>query len=233
MFSWGFHTYMLTINKAGSVLKTSDTWLKYRYLPPTRKYRQYRYLVSVSCPSLLAGRPFKTILWSRYVGINNLLIKACIDCLEGKCWIMSPSLLKILKPYSRIWGLYREGLYHGSQAEKLTNYGYLNFTSKLFTCVTRNMCVTDHEEYFFKITFLKWNDFIIERKWNDFIMHPRISLLLLVRKISLLIHLIGCSFTSPVKCQKLKIFNEYKGWTNFFSSNNGMENGLGIMGAWH
>ena len=28
-FSWGFHTYMLTINRAGSVSKTSDTWQKY------------------------------------------------------------------------------------------------------------------------------------------------------------------------------------------------------------
>ena len=54
-FSWGFHTYMLTINRAGSVSKTSDTWRKYRYLLPTLKYRQYRYLVSVSCTSL--GRP--------------------------------------------------------------------------------------------------------------------------------------------------------------------------------
>ena len=32
-----------------------DTWWKYRYLTPTRKYRQYRYLVSVSCPSQMAS----------------------------------------------------------------------------------------------------------------------------------------------------------------------------------
>ena len=54
-FDWHFlevFTHMLTINRAGSVSKTSDTWRKYRYLPPTRKYRQYRYLVSVSCPPL-------------------------------------------------------------------------------------------------------------------------------------------------------------------------------------
>ena len=55
-FSWGFHTYMLTINRAGSVSKTSDTWWKYRYLTLTHKYRQYRYLVSVSCPSLFCWR---------------------------------------------------------------------------------------------------------------------------------------------------------------------------------
>ena len=34
-FCWGFHTCMLTINRAGSVSKTSDTWRKYRYLRPT------------------------------------------------------------------------------------------------------------------------------------------------------------------------------------------------------
>ena len=51
-FYWSFHTYMLTKNRAGSVSKTSDTWWKYRYLTLTCKYRQYRYSVSVSCPSL-------------------------------------------------------------------------------------------------------------------------------------------------------------------------------------
>ena len=47
-----FYAYTLTINSAGSVSKTSDTWWQYRYSPLTRKCRQYRYLVSVSCPSL-------------------------------------------------------------------------------------------------------------------------------------------------------------------------------------
>ena len=58
-FYWDFlevlmHT-RLPINSAGSVSKTSDTWWQYRYLPPTCKYRQYRYLqlVLVLCPSLL------------------------------------------------------------------------------------------------------------------------------------------------------------------------------------
>ena len=46
--SLGFHPY-----SAGSVSKTSDTWWQYRYLPPTCKYRQYRYLLSVSCPPLI------------------------------------------------------------------------------------------------------------------------------------------------------------------------------------
>ena len=43
-FDWHFlevFTHMLTMNRAGSVSKTSDTWRKYRYLPPTYKYRQY------------------------------------------------------------------------------------------------------------------------------------------------------------------------------------------------
>ena len=71
-FSWGFHTYMLSINRTGSVSKTSDTWWKYRYTyPPARKYRQYRYLVLVSCPSLplrfvkkFANRKRRSKTWS-------------------------------------------------------------------------------------------------------------------------------------------------------------------------
>ena len=63
---------MQTINRAGSVSKTSDTWRKYRYLPPTRKYQQYPYLVSVSCPSLV---PSKTVSTSRMLvmSLNNYL----------------------------------------------------------------------------------------------------------------------------------------------------------------
>ena len=53
---------MLTINRAGSVSNTNDTWMKYRYLPPARKYRQYRYLVSVLCPSLHETRNSKELL---------------------------------------------------------------------------------------------------------------------------------------------------------------------------
>ena len=73
-FSWGFHTYMLTINSAGSVSKTSDTWWKYRYLPPTRKYRKYRYLVSVSWPSLYSTYKMLTTLFQtqRQLGASNM-----------------------------------------------------------------------------------------------------------------------------------------------------------------
>ena len=44
---------------------------------------------------------------------------------------------------------------HRLKNRRITNHGYLNFALKLVS-VTRNMCVTDDEEYFFKITFHVW-----------------------------------------------------------------------------
>ena len=66
---------MLTINRASSVSKSSDTWWKYRYLPPTRKYRQYRYLVSVSCPSLVKSLQMTICNWLHF----NRLVPAQRD----------------------------------------------------------------------------------------------------------------------------------------------------------
>ena len=91
-FFTGFHAYTLTINSTGSVSKTSDTWWQYRYLPRTCKYRQYRYLVSVSCPSLhLATLDFLTT--SFCMACNHSLITRLLRVVIGLLQVDCQNLL--------------------------------------------------------------------------------------------------------------------------------------------
>ena len=102
-FSCGFFACMLTINRVGSVSKTSDTWWKFRYLPPTRKYRQYRYLVSVSCSSLLHSTQPRTYTLQQVcrhlaTDLINKLISRC-DGLVCYC-SLTTSLFQVVNTFA-------------------------------------------------------------------------------------------------------------------------------------